>query len=1004
MYAISHGSTFAFISLVMADRYMKDFASDLKRNTMRFDINGYTYHFETGEVKMESQKVAGGYYHVILQTKFDASQKYTYKTFELYLDRDELSYNPQDPTAIVPDDIVESVADIIMNYTALPFIKEWAPYVCQQLQKRRAFSYAAITGEGDYGFKSILLFELRMYDLEDIIHDGFRAKEISIDGCTDSSDDYRGAADMDKYMDSFGQILADQTTKTFHPAFDPAKEHVSKEVNDFYDVCTYYTPEIHPYTVQKHIMEAGKRCLEKRDNFLILGEPGTGKTIMAIGTICASAWHRDFSVFCMVPSSLVNRWVNGIRKTVQMADIRVVTDMASFLEAEKALKNPMRMHSLWVIISANTAKADFSMHPAVVWSESKKCYVCPHCGRPIMFLHKSYDDGVNTAEGYMRAKAEDFLKEPDEGHMDRKNLYCTYVESDDENKPYENGCGAKLWTASTRSNSMGDCQSKLWEHPHNTDNAWIRIKDLGWIQKQKIAEFKEDVQFRLEHFDDENAPKSLKKELEKWQKAIAEYESRGSVMTYPNRYSIAHYVRKHLNKMFDFGIFDEVHELARDSIQGRAFGNLTNAVKKSIFLTGTLSDGYAYGMFYLLFRTQAHKMIEDGYSYNTESMTAFQKKYGVTKRTVKRTGSLQTNWRGETKFVKRHQRTKTEDAPGISPTLVADYLMDNMVSVMKRDIREDLCPYNEYPVGIKMDDELSNAYQGIIERIVTTVRGNRGNIVISNRRAVKNALNVANMFLDQPYGLDTMREDSEEMIELSPDPIRPKEQKLIDICKEKKEKGEKMLIYVQWTGMLDIINRLSKLLEDNGIHAVGMAGNVKIGERQQWLEDQAKDGVDAVILNPRLVGTGLNLLDYTTIIFYEIGNQLDIIRQAKDRSNRINQEKPVSVYFLYYKNSIQEDSLALISQKLKAAKAMEGDFTSSALQEMTDDTDILTKLVNNIVKNEHIKVSEDNFVHENTEELNSLAEKKVAKTTVHFQPTNFSFFEPEEPQYISLCA
>lgn len=999
--------TLIFMSMVMNGCRSREFMKAFPKSTFRMNINGYSVSVDPKEFSLESQKVHGDYYHILLKRKNEEEERVSYNTFVIYRKEDEFSFNTGAVDAEVPQDVQQRTMEFIMDGTSIPFIEAWTPYVCSELQKKGAYSYARIEGvsdDTDYGFKSIVLFDLNTYQVERIIRRGVEEGKISVDGCKEQSQKYNNSTSMDSYMDNFGQILADQTTRVFHPAFDPAKESVSKEVNDFYDVCTYYAPEIHPYTVQKHVMEAGKRCLEKRDNFLILGEPGTGKTIMAIGTICASAWHRDFSVFCMVPSSLVSRWVNGIKKTVQMADIRVVTDMKSFLAAEKALKNPMRMHSLWVIMSANTAKADYDIHPAVVWSEARGCYVCPHCGRPVAVKKTTYDDGINTQNGWVKASEEDFLREPtEENTKSDKHLYCTMVYDDEKEKAVK-GCGAKLWTASTRENTMGGCRSKLWKHPKDTERAWIKIKKLGWIQKERLTAFKEDVAFRLEHFDDENSPKSLRKKLEGYQKAIAEYESRGSVMTYPNRYSIAHYVRKHLNKKFDFGIFDEVHELAKDSIQGRAFGNLTNAVKKSIFLTGTLSDGYAYGMFYLLFRTQAHKMIEDGYTYSTESMTAFQKKYGVTKRTVKQTGYLETNWRGETNFVKRHKSTKTEDTTGISPTLAADFLMDNMVSVMKRDIREDLCPYNEYPVGIEMDEELNHAYQGIIERIVTTVRGERGNVVISNRRAVKNALNVANMFLDQPYGLDTMREDSDELIELSPDTIRPKEQKLIDICKEKKEKGEKMLIYVQWTGKLDIINRLSKLLGDNDIRAIGMPGSVKINERQQWLEQQAAGGIDAVIMNPRLVGTGLNLLDYTTIIFYEIGNQLDIIRQAKDRSNRINQEKPVSVYFLYYKGTIQEDSLGLISQKLKAAKAMEGDFSTSALQDMTDDTDILTKLVNSIVHNEHIQVSAGNFIKESTKEINSRAEKKVVKVSAHFQPTSFAFLEPEEPQYISLCA
>ena len=641
---------------------------------------------------MESQKVKGGYHHFILRARVE-SGKHT--RIDSYIFRKEGSgaFYPNDSFSEVPQDIVDKVSECIMEHTSIPFIKEWGRYVCRHAMSRNDFEDVHLDGinetEADYGVKSIVRFSMSAWEVERDIRNGLANHTISIDGCKSSSDTFKDTEGLSAYLDNFGTALATQTTKTFHPAFDPSKEEISKKVNDFYDLCEFYVPEIVPYKKQKHVIEAGSRCLKDKNSFLISGDPGAGKTIMAIGTVATSAWRPDYSVDCMVPPGLVTRWEDAITKTVPMSDVRIITDMKGFLAAAKELKNPLRMRSLWVIMSNNVVKADFAMHPSVIWSEDRNCYVCPHCGRPVV---------------------------------------------------------------------------------------------------------------------------------------------------------------------------------------------------------------------------------------------------------------------------------------------------------------------------VEMDEELAHAYQGIIENVVTVVN-NGGRVRTTTSRAVKNAIGVADMFLDQPYGLYTTRVDGE-VIELSPEPIRPKEQKLIEICKDKKEKNEKMLIYVQWTGKLDIVNRLSKLLKDEGIRAIGFSSKVKINERRKWLEEQAKDGVDAVILNPELVGTGFNLLDYTTIIFYEIGNKLPIVRQAKDRSKRINQEHPVSVYFLYYKDTVQEDTLALISQKLKAAKAMEGDFTESALQDMGGDTDILTKLVSSIVKNEHIHVDEDNFekTEVKSDEVNSVAEKRKKRSVIHFRPTSFLLAEPEEPQYISMCA
>jgi hypothetical protein len=53
-----------------------------------------------------------------------------------------------------------------------------------------------------------------------------------------------------------------------------------------------------------------------------------------------------------------------------------------------------------------------------------------------------------------------------------------------------------------------------------------------------------------------------------------------------------------------------------------------------------------------------------------------------------------------------------------------------------------------------------------------------------------------------------------------------------------------------------------------------------------------------VICHPKLVETGLDLLDFPTIIFYESGYSLHTLRQAGRRSWRIGQRRPVRVKFL----------------------------------------------------------------------------------------------------------
>ena len=77
----------------------------------------------------------------------------------------------------------------------------------------------------------------------------------------------------------------------------------------------------------------------------------------------------------------------------------------------------------------------------------------------------------------------------------------------------------------------------------------------------------------------------------------------------PRKYSIAKYIHRYLKHHIDYVVFDEMHQLkAGDSAQGEAFGDLASVARKVIGLTGTLLNGYASGIFYILYRTFAQTM------------------------------------------------------------------------------------------------------------------------------------------------------------------------------------------------------------------------------------------------------------------------------------------------------------------------------------------------------------------------------------------------------------
>jgi hypothetical protein len=161
--------------------------------------------------------------------------------------------------------------------------------------------------------------------------------------------------------------------------------------------------------------------------------------------------------------------------------------------------------------------------------------------------------------------------------------------------------------------------------------------------------------------------------------------------------------------------------------------------------------------------------------------------------------------------------------------------------------------------------------------------------------------------------------------------------------------------------------------------------------REGWYERQLRAGVQAVICHPKLVQTGLDLIDFPTILFYETGYSIYVLRQASRRSWRIGQRLPVTVKYLHYAETMQESCLRLMGKKLLVSLAMEGKFSSEGLQAINDEDDILMAMARELVTEKGIgeradavwatlqKQQEDILGTRAKEDSEAVAEQSVAE-------------------------
>lgn len=128
--------------------------------------------------------------------------------------------------------------------------------------------------------------------------------------------------------------------------------------------------------------------------------------------------------------------------------------------------------------------------------------------------------------------------------------------------------------------------------------------------------------------------------------------------------------------------------------------------------------------------------------------------------------------------------------------------------------------------------------------------------------------------------------------------------------------GHKILLFSQFALMLE---RIRERLLQEGISSHLLVGATPKEERSRMVQAFASDEVPVFLISLKAGGTGLNLTAADIVIHYDPWWNVAAQNQATDRAYRIGQEKPVTVYKLILKDTIEENLLKLQNAKLALA-------------------------------------------------------------------------------------
>jgi chromodomain-helicase-DNA-binding protein 1 len=251
----------------------------------------------------------------------------------------------------------------------------------------------------------------------------------------------------------------------------------------------------------------------------------------------------------------------------------------------------------------------------------------------------------------------------------------------------------------------------------------------------------------------------------------------------------------------------------------------------------------------------------------------------------------------------------SEDA-SIKLAELSEAIQPYMIRRTKEKVENDLPPKSEKILRVELSDVQLEYYKNILTRNYEALNeGGSGqkqsllNIVMELKKASNHALifpNAEAKFIKD----DATKEETLKAIITTSGKMMLLDRLLIKL----KADGHRVLIFSQMVKMLDILTNYMRLRNYTFQRLDGM---VPASDRKIAIDHFNAPGSDdfCFLLSTRAGGLGINLMTADTVVLFDSDWNPQADLQAMARAHRIGQQKPVSVYRLVSKDTIEEEIL-----------------------------------------------------------------------------------------------
>lgn len=220
----------------------------------------------------------------------------------------------------------------------------------------------------------------------------------------------------------------------------------------------------------------------------------------------------------------------------------------------------------------------------------------------------------------------------------------------------------------------------------------------------------------------------------------------------------------------------------------------------------------------------------------------------------------------------------------------------------KEEVAKDLPQKSEFVVNVSLDNKQSDAYETIRSAMESKVQK-----LLSQKGLSRSHIEVLEALLRLRQVCCDPRLLNQEQLHGVPS---AKLDYLKEHIPDMVEEGRKILVFSQFTSMLELIEKELKLL---GIKMSVLTGQTR--KREEVIRRFQDGETDVFLISLKAGGVGLNLTAADTVIHYDPWWNPAVENQATDRAYRIGQDKPVFVYKLIAEKTVEEKILKLQEKK-----------------------------------------------------------------------------------------